>query len=302
MTTPSMDEIEVPDRPDVPGLHFRRFRGAADFPGMAAANQAAREQAGSLEVVSAEDMARSYAHLENCDPERDILDRRARRRDRRLRPGRVARPGRRVARLHRDLPAPPRGSPARASGRRCWAGPRAGWPPMPPACRPTDHRRCGPGPGTPTKAPRSCCERHGWTPEPVVATRWSARPSTTSRRCRCRTGSRSAPSSARPRSGVSGTPPPRPSATSAARSEWSEEDWARNQDDPHRDPTLWAIAFDGRRGRGRRPGTDRSRRERPPRRPPGLHRGRLDAPAVAPPRPGAGAPRPGPRRCSASAG
>jgi mycothiol synthase len=73
MTTPSIDEIAVPHRPDVSGLHFRHFRGAADYPGMAAANQAGRDQAGILEIITTESMARSYAHLVNSDPERDIL-------------------------------------------------------------------------------------------------------------------------------------------------------------------------------------------------------------------------------------
>ena len=73
MTTPLLDEIAVPQRPDLPGLHFRRFRGPADYPGMAAANQAARDDAGILEVITTESMARTYGHLVNCDPARDIL-------------------------------------------------------------------------------------------------------------------------------------------------------------------------------------------------------------------------------------
>ncbi len=73
MTTPAMDEIAVPHRPDVPGLHFRRFRGSADYPGMAAANQAGRDEAGMLELITAESMARTYEHLVNCDPATDIL-------------------------------------------------------------------------------------------------------------------------------------------------------------------------------------------------------------------------------------
>lgn len=68
-----IDEVQVPDRPSVPGLRFRRFRGAADFPGMAAANQAARDDARLEEVVTAEGMANNYAHLTNSDPDRDIL-------------------------------------------------------------------------------------------------------------------------------------------------------------------------------------------------------------------------------------
>ncbi len=73
MTTPSMNEIAVPNRPDVQGLRFRRFGGAADYAGMAAANQAGRDDAGILEVITAENMARSYEHHVNCDPEHDIL-------------------------------------------------------------------------------------------------------------------------------------------------------------------------------------------------------------------------------------
>lgn len=73
MTTTPLDEIAVPGRPDIAGLHFRRFRGPADYPGMAAANQAARDHAGLLEVVTSEGMARTYEHLVNCDPDKDIL-------------------------------------------------------------------------------------------------------------------------------------------------------------------------------------------------------------------------------------
>lgn len=67
------DELPVPHRPDVAGLRFRRFRGPLDIPGMAAANQATRDDAGAEEVASAEEMANRYSHLVNCDPHRDIL-------------------------------------------------------------------------------------------------------------------------------------------------------------------------------------------------------------------------------------
>ena len=67
------DEIEVPGRPAVPGLRFRGFRGTADYPGMVAANQAARDAAGLEEVVTTEGMANYYDHLTNCDPDTDIL-------------------------------------------------------------------------------------------------------------------------------------------------------------------------------------------------------------------------------------
>jgi mycothiol synthase len=68
-----LDEVEGPDRPAVAGLVFRGFRGAADYPGMAAANQAARDEAGIEEAITAEAMASYYQHLTNCDPDLDIL-------------------------------------------------------------------------------------------------------------------------------------------------------------------------------------------------------------------------------------
>jgi GNAT superfamily N-acetyltransferase len=69
----TMTPIDVPDRPDVPGLVLRHYRGLADIPAMAAANQAARSSAGALEVVTPESMANQYSHFVHCDPERDIL-------------------------------------------------------------------------------------------------------------------------------------------------------------------------------------------------------------------------------------
>jgi len=68
-----IDEVAVPDRPAVVGLRFRRFRGPSDYPGMLAANQAARDDVGIEEVVTAEGLANHYDHLTNCDPDHDIL-------------------------------------------------------------------------------------------------------------------------------------------------------------------------------------------------------------------------------------
>jgi mycothiol synthase len=67
------DEVQVPDRPDVPGLTFRRFRGTADQAGMVGANQAARDVAGIEEVVTVEGIANQYANLVNTDRDLDIL-------------------------------------------------------------------------------------------------------------------------------------------------------------------------------------------------------------------------------------
>lgn len=73
MATMLTDEIVVPHRPDVPGLRFRHFRGPEDYPGMAAANQAQRDDSGVEEVVTVESLANGYDHLVNCDPHDDIL-------------------------------------------------------------------------------------------------------------------------------------------------------------------------------------------------------------------------------------
>jgi mycothiol synthase len=72
-TTPATDEIRVPERPDIPGLRFRHFRGEADYAGMAAANRAVRAASGSLDYVSEEGIARQYLNLVNSDLQDDLL-------------------------------------------------------------------------------------------------------------------------------------------------------------------------------------------------------------------------------------
>lgn len=59
--------------PAIAGVRFRPFAGPADYAGMAAANQRARDAAGIEQVVTAEGMARGYGHLVNCDLDRDLL-------------------------------------------------------------------------------------------------------------------------------------------------------------------------------------------------------------------------------------
>ncbi|HEV8490164.1 MAG TPA: GNAT family N-acetyltransferase [Candidatus Limnocylindrales bacterium] len=66
--------IEVPEAPPVPGLTFRHWRGPGeDLPGMAAANQLARDDAGVEEVINLETMTSFYSHLTNCDLDRDLM-------------------------------------------------------------------------------------------------------------------------------------------------------------------------------------------------------------------------------------
>ncbi len=67
------DTIQVADSPAIPGLVFRRFRGPSDYPGMAAVIQASADADKLERADTAEDIARSYAHLSDCDPYQDML-------------------------------------------------------------------------------------------------------------------------------------------------------------------------------------------------------------------------------------
>jgi mycothiol synthase len=68
-----LDEIAIADRPAIPGLRFRHYRGPADLPGMVAVNNTARDEAGVQESVSLESMAAQYGHLTNSDLVRDLV-------------------------------------------------------------------------------------------------------------------------------------------------------------------------------------------------------------------------------------
>ncbi|MEI2689269.1 MAG: GNAT family N-acetyltransferase [Anaerolineae bacterium] len=70
MTT---DQLSVAGTPAIPGLAFRRFRGPDDYPKMAAAILASAEADKIERADTAEDIARAYAHLSNCDPYRDMI-------------------------------------------------------------------------------------------------------------------------------------------------------------------------------------------------------------------------------------
>lgn len=65
--------IELDYAPDIPGLSFRRFRGEADYPNIWKIIDGSKEADGSERSETVEDIARSYAHLYNCDPYRDML-------------------------------------------------------------------------------------------------------------------------------------------------------------------------------------------------------------------------------------
>lgn len=66
------DSLMIPEAPDLPGLHFRRFRGESDFPGMVSVLEGSKAADGIEEVDTVETMTRSYANLKNCDPNQDI--------------------------------------------------------------------------------------------------------------------------------------------------------------------------------------------------------------------------------------
>jgi GNAT superfamily N-acetyltransferase len=65
--------IIVPGAPAVPGLSFRRFADPADYPAMVAVIQAASAADGLDHATSVDDVERTYKHLVNCDPNRDML-------------------------------------------------------------------------------------------------------------------------------------------------------------------------------------------------------------------------------------
>jgi len=61
------------DSPDVPGLVFRGFRGDEDFPHIARVLNAACAADGVDRVERGEDVERTYAHMDNCDPRIDMV-------------------------------------------------------------------------------------------------------------------------------------------------------------------------------------------------------------------------------------
>ena len=62
----------VRNAPLVPGLTFRYYRGPQDFPGMVAVYDACRPVDGYEWPRTVDDFARMFAHLEHCDPYRDM--------------------------------------------------------------------------------------------------------------------------------------------------------------------------------------------------------------------------------------
>lgn len=67
------DAIPVSNAPAIPGLAFRHFRGAEDYPGMSAVVSASADADGIERVNTVEDVARDYSHLVNSDPYQDMI-------------------------------------------------------------------------------------------------------------------------------------------------------------------------------------------------------------------------------------
>jgi mycothiol synthase len=67
------DHVTLSKAPSIPGLTFRRFRGEVDYPHMAALIAACKVADGVERSTNVEDVARTYRHLEHCDPQTDML-------------------------------------------------------------------------------------------------------------------------------------------------------------------------------------------------------------------------------------
>jgi len=67
------ETVSLPHAPSIPGLIFRRYQGEMDFPPLAALISACRATDGIERITTADDLARHFRHLENCDPQKDML-------------------------------------------------------------------------------------------------------------------------------------------------------------------------------------------------------------------------------------
>jgi ribosomal protein S18 acetylase RimI-like enzyme len=67
------NNISLPNTPSTPGLNFRHFEGEADYPHMEALITACKVADGVERSTNVDDIARTYRHLENCDPQTDML-------------------------------------------------------------------------------------------------------------------------------------------------------------------------------------------------------------------------------------
>ncbi|MCJ7696341.1 MAG: GNAT family N-acetyltransferase [Anaerolineaceae bacterium] len=66
-------QIEITNSPAIPGIRFRGFEGELDFPKMIPIIEACNKADNDDEVAILEDLKNNYAHLNNCDPYKDML-------------------------------------------------------------------------------------------------------------------------------------------------------------------------------------------------------------------------------------
>lgn len=67
------DKITPPNAPAIPGLNFRRLRGESDYPALADLINASGVADRIDRSISVEKIARNFRHLENCNPQTDML-------------------------------------------------------------------------------------------------------------------------------------------------------------------------------------------------------------------------------------
>lgn len=67
------DMIFIPNAPKIPGLSFRKFRWETDYPHMVSLIDACKVVDGVERTTNVEDIAITYRHLENCNPDTDMV-------------------------------------------------------------------------------------------------------------------------------------------------------------------------------------------------------------------------------------
>ncbi|MBN1666882.1 MAG: GNAT family N-acetyltransferase [Anaerolineales bacterium] len=65
--------IELKDAPQIAGLRFRGFQGPSDYPHMAAVINGSKDVDGIERSATVEEVANTYEHLSDCDPYTDML-------------------------------------------------------------------------------------------------------------------------------------------------------------------------------------------------------------------------------------
>lgn len=71
--TPKTYEQKSEDFPNIPGIVYRKFRGETDFEAMAAITNASNHADGAEKLTTVEDIRNLYTHLEDLDPDKDML-------------------------------------------------------------------------------------------------------------------------------------------------------------------------------------------------------------------------------------